>query len=431
MKTLAYPITASVLLLAVSPALAQLAPADPAPAPAPGPTPLAPVPAAPLDAPLDAPPPAAVTEPQPAWAAPAPAQAVAPVSTAVEPEGEEELAPDRVTVGKNGGFWQPGLLLQAWGLVRHLDNDDADVADTQTWFRIRRAELKMKGEIVPELVAYQVMIDPAKTIFRSATVPVTPPTDAEPSPGSVSVRQPGNDASILQDVYITFLSEYADVSIGEFKIPVSLEGYGSSSRLILPERALVSTTFGDRRDMGLRIEKKIGKTFYYYAGLFSGSGINQVDEDNEKEASLRVEVYPVEGLTLGAVGYATLGERDGSVRDRVEVDARYDAHNVLLQAEYIRGWDGEEEEGQRREGHGSYVAAGYTFLERIQPVLRVGFVDPNLDEDDDRTTHYDAGLNYYLRGQEARLTLSVSVFDQQAADAPSTIDGILAAQVSF
>ncbi|HYO95079.1 MAG TPA: porin, partial [Polyangiaceae bacterium] len=241
MKTLAYSITASVLLLAGSPALAQLAPADPAPAPAPGPTPLAPVPAAqPLDAPL----PAAAPEPQPAWAAPAPAQPVAPVSTAVEPEGEEELAPDRVTVGKNGGFWQPGLLLQAWGMVRHLDNDDADVPDTQTWFRIRRAELKMKGEIVPDLVAYQVMIDPAKTIFRSATVPVTPRTEGDPSPGNVSVRQPGNDASILQDVYITFLSDYADVSIGEFKIPVSLEGYGSSSRLILPERALVSTTFG-------------------------------------------------------------------------------------------------------------------------------------------------------------------------------------------
>ena len=51
----------------------------------------------------------------------------------------------------------------------------------------------------------------------------------------------GGSSSILQDVELTYLSDYADVSIGQFKIPISYEGYNSASKLIFPERALVMT----------------------------------------------------------------------------------------------------------------------------------------------------------------------------------------------
>jgi phosphate-selective porin len=81
------------------------------------------------------------------------------------------------------------------------------------------------------------------------------------------------------------LSEYADVSLGQFKIPISWEGYQSSSKLLFPERALSSRAFGDQRDIGLRVEK-IGP-IYYYAGLFNGTGLNRRDNNDKRCAASR------------------------------------------------------------------------------------------------------------------------------------------------
>jgi hypothetical protein len=298
-------------------------------------------------------------------------------------------------------------------------------------FRVRRAEVKIKGDISPGLVSYTIMFDPSKIIFAQTNVPVTG-SDAT-TPGSVSVLQPGADRAALQDLLITFQSEYADVSVGQFKNPVSLEGSGSASKLLFPERALVagnrSGGYGDRRDLGIKVEKKLGDHFYYLAGVYNGTGLNRVDEDNEKDIALRLEVYPVAGATIGGVGYTTVGKRNGAgaIRDRVEGDLRYDANDVFFQAEYIHAWDGPE--GSRIEGHGTYAALGYTFVKRIQPIVRVGMLDPNLDQSSDRTSHYEFGMNYYLRGQEARLAVSASAFDPQVGN--TRWEGIVAAQASF
>jgi len=320
-----------------------------------------------------------------------------------------------LSIGKNGGIFQPSALLQAWGFY----SDEPTPVST---FRIRRAEIKIKGDILPGLVSYGIMFDPAKVIPFTSTSLTTDGGD------TVDVLQPGGDRGVLQDLYVTFQSEYADVSIGQFKNPLSLEGgMTSASKLLFPERALVARLYGDKRDIGVKVEKKIGDFFYYQAGVYNGTGLNRADEDNEKDAALRLEVYPVAGLTVGAVGYTTVGERDGVIRDRVEGDLRYDANDVFFLGEYIHGWDGPE--GGRFDGHGVYGALGYTFVKRIQPIVRVGMLDADLDSPDNRTAHYEVGMNYYLRGQEARIALSASAFDPQVGD--TDWEGILAVQASF
>jgi hypothetical protein len=327
-----------------------------------------------------------------------------------------------LSVGKNGGIFQPNALLQAWGFY-------SDEPTPVSYFRIRRAEIKIKGDISPGLVSYGVMFDPSKLLpFSRSNVPVTgempPPTTA----GSVSVLQPGNDLGVLQDLYVTFQSEYADVSIGQFKTLVSLEGgMTSASKLLFPERALVARNYGDKRDIGVKVEKKIGDYFYYQVGLYNGSGLNHLDDDNEKDVGLRLEVYPVAGLTVAGAGYTTVGERDGLIRDRVEGDLRYDANDAFFIGEYIHGWDGPK--AARFDGHGVYGGLGYTFVKRIQPIVRVGMLDPNLDVSGNRTAHYEFGMNYYLRGQEARIGLSASAFDPQNGN--TRWEGILAVQASF
>jgi Phosphate-selective porin O and P len=289
-----------------------------------------------------------------------------------------------------------------------------------------------------------VMIDPSRVLDNAkATLPVTPATKGDPSPGSVSANNQGT-VTILQDFFITFMSDYADVSVGQFKIPLSLEGYGSASKLLFPERAVVSRRYGDIRDLGLRIEKKIGKNFYYYAGLFNGEGQNKLDSNAQKDASLRVEVYPVDGVTVGLAGYAGLHNRSttATTKDRLEADFKLDLASVVLQAEYIHGWDGPTSVA-RTESAGVYGVLGYTFMDKVQPLFRIGRYDPNVRGNakytvgerglsttpDDELTSYEFGLNYLLRGNDAKVQASWSLF--QFDQAKKLEQFILSAQAAF
>lgn len=364
-----------------------------------------------------APPPSAPAPPQEVAPAPGPeAVAVSPV-----PPIEDTTPPDRLSVGKSGGYFEPGALIQTWFYL-------GDPGATFTTFRIRRAELSAKGEIVPDLVSYKLMIDPAKLLkFREATVEIT---DEE---GDVIGEGTGlgapDDTSILQDVVITYQSEYADVSIGQFKTPLSYEGYNSSSKLLFPERAIGSKEFGDRRDLGIKVEKGFDR-FRYVVGLFNGGGINQLDSNNQKDLALRLEVLPIDAVMLGAVGYTSIGDRSQPTsKDRLEGDLRVEAENAILQAEYIHAWTGPK--GARVEGHSVYGVLGYRFFERLQPLVRIGMLDRDLDADDDQIVHYEFGANYYLRQHELKFQTSLGFFNPAGTGATTVKEFIFSAQAAF
>jgi len=411
-------LTATFVLFAAAPAFAQGDP-PPAPPPAPAPEPAPPPAAEPAPPAPPAPPP--VAEP-----APVPAAPVAPVAepTPLAPKQDAEPAPaKKVAVGKEG-FLQPAALLQGWLYVPRQKGVKAP-----STFRLRRAEIRVKGEIVPKRVAYQLMIDPAKVLDPGKS-------KVEAADGStIEVNQPAGAVSIMQDFFITFMSDYADVSMGQFKIPVSWEGYYGSSKLLFPERAAVARRYGDKRDIGLRVDKKLfDDKLYYSLSVLNGEGQNKADSNNQKDVGLRVEAYPIKEIMVGAVGYMGITERDRTgTKDRVEGDFRIEMANALFQAEYIRAWDVPLTGQDRIKGHGFYAAAGYTFFDRLQPTARVGFVDPNTDQDstakEDAHWVYEGGLNYYVQKHEAKLQASYSVFDYDKAKTRHEL--ILAAQVSF
>jgi len=375
---------------------------------------------APTAPPPETTPPATPTPVTPPIAATPPVEPPAP---APEAKPADAPPPKKLSVGKEGVF-QPGLLAQGWFILDHAD------ATTST-FRLRRAELSVKGEIVPKQVGYAIMIDPAK-VREFNTVTVSGPM------GDVKVRQPVTAVSVLQDFFITYISKYADASIGQFKIPVSWEGYNSSSKIILPERALVSSAFGDKRDLGLRIAKTFPKWGYSF-GLFNGAGLNNLDDNDQKDIALRLEVYPVKGLTIAGVTYDSLFQRElAASKDRWEGDVRYEHGPYLVQAEYIRARDGGV--SARVTGQGAYLALGYTIEDKalgsgsLQPVVRVGFFDSDVDNDvpatgADEVVHYDVGVNYYLRGHEMKLQGSYQ--RQQFDDKTANNQVIVAAQVAY
>lgn len=377
------------------------------------------------------------------WTAPLLAQtpasgpdAASPASALPAPEPEPA---DKLKVAKTG-FFQPGLNLQAWAVVQRSDANPDD--EWQSTLRARRAELRVKGEIVPETFAYQVMLDPARLLdFRRQTSSVEDPDGSEI--GTVETLQPppNGSSSVLQDLVVTYLSDYVDVSLGQFKIPVSLEGVGSAAKLYFPERALVSRYYGDRRDLGIKAEKKLER-FGYTVALLNGEGQNRLDSNDQKDLALRLELYPLAGVTVAAVGYTALGERHlRGTKDRVEADLKAELGDALLQAEYIRGWDKPADDEARVQGHGIYVLIGYTFFDKLQPVLRFGSLDPEIGEDRDgpatpedaldETNTYELGVNYYFKQHDAKLQLAGSLFDPEAAAAPTRLELILAAQLAF
>jgi hypothetical protein len=360
--------------------------------------------------------------------------AASPPTGTTPAAAEEEPWPDRVAAG-TGGFFRPGILLQGWFVTDVSDEQDVD-ADVTEMFRVRRAELSARGEIVPGWVAYALMIDAAKVLeFGSATIDVEnqdpPPTDPE-NPEQVTVRQPVSAVSVFQDYFTTFLTPYVDISLGQFKIPVSWEAYNSTSRLLLPERALVVRRLGDRRDLGLRLAKKFG-WFGFSAGVFNGAGLNTFETNDQKDLALRLEFYPVEGLTLAAVAYDSVGERDSAgTKDRWEGDVRYENGPFLFQGEYIFGRD-VGSDGTAISSNGFYAALAWTFIDALQPIVRASYWDPNLDENGtgntDELWQVDAGLNWYIRGNEAKLQLAYSRL--QWDDNTPGNEVILAAQVSY
>ncbi|HMJ55164.1 MAG TPA: porin [Polyangiaceae bacterium] len=391
-------------------ALAQTPPPPPdVPPPLPATSPTEPVPPSPNALPMTPPPPP--FEPTVPPPPPPPAPGDAP--------------PKKLTVG-TGGLFQPGLLLQGWFLFDGCPSCTGATPSSVSTFRIRRAEVHVKGEIVPKLASYAVMFDPAKVLEdKSTVVPVTPvdPT----TPQQVTARQPVSAISVLQDVFITFQSEYADVSLGQFKIPVSWEGYNSSSKLIFPERSLVSRQFGDKRDLGLRIAKTT-KYFGYSAGVFNGGGLNNLDTNNQKDFALRLEAYPIPSITVAGVIYSSVGQRNrAGTKDRYEADLRFEQEGILVQAEYIYARDITADYGPSFNGQGFYALAGYTFFDVLQPIVRLGYFDPNTGRDADQMWEYNVGLNYYIRKHESKLQINYSKFPQ----ARNEDQFIFAAQVAF
>ena len=372
---------------------------------------------------------------------PPPSDASAPATTAAAPAAPAAEAtgisapepPRQLEVGSSDGFFRPGLLLQGWYSAEFLGTAADEIDNT---FRIRRAELSAQGEIVPGWVRYKLMIDPAKVLeFGSATLVVDnqdpAPTDPD-NPEQVTVRQPVSAVSMFQDFFVTFLVPYVEISIGQFKIPVSWEGFGSSSRLLFPERAAVSRRFGDRRDLGLMLAKKF-EWFGYTLGLYNGAGQNNFDTNNTKDLALRLEGYPFEGLTIAGVAYLAVGDRgQAGTKDRYEGDLRFDYAGFLFQGEYIYAHD-VNASGADVHGHGFYAAVAYTIADLLQPCARVGYLDPDLDHEGTGTTdelwQIDAGLNWFLHRHEAKLQLSYSRLQYDERTPGNQL--ILSAQASY
>jgi phosphate-selective porin len=159
-----------------------------------------------------------------------------------------------------------------------------------------------------------------------------------------------------------------EIKVGQFKLPITMEGYGSSSRLDFAERSTLARTFGDQRDMGVMVESAGVPFVEYQVALVNGAGKNSFDNGPRKDVVARLALKPIPGVSVGGSTY--LGETyDSSIgaykmKNRAGVEAAVEQYGAMLKFEYMGGRDdlGSTVDGLvRAKPEGAYVTAGYRF----------------------------------------------------------------------
>jgi phosphate-selective porin len=288
-------------------------------------------------------------------------------------------------------------------------------------FDIRRARLDVKGNISPYW-GYRIQFDLAGT------------------------------AKIIDAYAELKLNDYFNFTIGQSLIPLSLENLTSSSKFEMIEFAQAVDALAARgkdiignqngHDLGIQLGGTLLKlkdrpVLDYRLGVFNGSGINTVDNNEAKDFATRLIVHPIVGLDLGAALYN--GSRfvpevkTGTVvttpsknvaRDRYGFDLSYDLKNFSLRSEYIHGTDDTID----RDGY--YVQGGYYFLDKkLQLLAKYDFYDVNKAVAKNASTWVVLGANLNLNAN-ARIQFNYT-FKQEEGPSIDNNFASVQAQIGF
>jgi phosphate-selective porin len=285
-------------------------------------------------------------------------------------------------------------LLQAWFTSGNLSRDT---------FRLRRTELKFSGNVTPQL-RWTLMFDPAKALSVNTTSSFTTPT-------TVTSTSTVNQASrVLQDAYISYEPLKAIGSdIGQFKLPLGLEGTQANVALDTIERALFMSdrarggALADLRDTGVQLRGKLGSRFDTFAAVTNGLGEvqNDVDRDEGKALLARTVFRPAKWMHFGASGaWSTDNGPLRGNRNRLGGEFQLQRAAFKLKSELMSGNDF----GIARVG--GYAHVGLR-LRAIEPLFRFDYWDPDVSGENSAANvterDYIAGANYYVREHNAKL----------------------------
>lgn len=321
----------------------------------------------------------------------------------------EKGLPSQIQVGH--GTLKVGGLFQGWYVY------DQDANDR---LRLRRTEIKLNGKITEaEPIEYTVMIDPAQVTEESSS-----------------------RDSILQDAFFTLgYIPHHTVDIGQYKVGIGEEGSRSSAKIETIERAFISRTFGDQRDIGVRLN---GEWDYldYNVGVFNGSGQNQSDANDQKDIAGRVVLKPfkdhelLKGFEVGASGYYRRDHGSTNEKKRLGYETRYEYKNLSLKGEYMTG-QGTASSNATSENatlaNGWYGQVDYTFdpwCPKLQGVVKFEGWDPNELSSNDKERDLTVGLNYFIDKYHAKAQLNYIHKDEQGNEIDN--DQVIGAlQVAF
>lgn len=267
----------------------------------------------------------------------------------------------------------------------HLSGNGSEGFDT---FRLRRGQIQLDAAIDPRLSG-TIMIDAAKDNIGSTN----------------------RANAMLQVLSLSYLlnkgkdsATYADA--GQVKLPLGYEGYLTSASLPLVERSMLFTQglYGNVYDTGVQLHGNAGK-LQYIAGVFNGLGEDQnnIATRDSKALAGRVLWKAADGLQIG--GSAAKGSNGGNITNFF---ASYTKSKWWLSGEYAKGDKGSG--NTIVPGDGFNLTAGYRLAPKLEAVVRYDtFNDTAAGEG--KANEETLGLNYYLKGDNAKIQLNLVKHD--------------------
>jgi hypothetical protein len=270
-------------------------------------------------------------------------------------------------------------------------------------FSVKSVYLGLSGKMVPQLT-YDITFDLAAT-----------------------------DGKPLRYIYLKYIPcAFCKVTMGQFAIPFSLEYFTSASMIESAERAKAVTTLSHQIDIGLMFEGDVlnNNLLSYSAALINGSGYNTTDNNEYKDAILRLSSCPVKNLTVAAAGMYGIQPRSGNNegdRIRYNATAKYEGYNLKVQGEYLHQLT-EQKNCTYKTANGFYVLAGYTLFSIIQPIVKYEEYDSDLKTGSNREYVTTAGFNAFIL-QNLKITADYRVKREEVE--VDNDEFILQAQVKF
>ncbi len=271
-------------------------------------------------------------------------------------------------------------LFQLWGIGNY------EKPTNHQYLRIRRAEIKLSGSYLKDW-KYFLMIDPAR-LLRA-------PGSSQPPIGNA-----------LQDFGVGYPpAENFEITVGQFKPPITAEGLDPSSGLALPERSLLTRVYDERRELGLRLSYK-QENWNVASMLSTGVPVSADESQTLQDLNTRAEWNPQKDSSIGA--FITIGKWSYSKKGRWGLNLRTKEEKFELSAEYVQGKDG------ARHSKGFTTEIGYWLQEDLEPIFRLELFSP----DQSIKTSGKAqtlGVNYILSKSNLKLQFAVSALQHMAA----------------
>lgn len=284
-------------------------------------------------------------------------------------------------------------------LTGYLQPRFQTLGDTASFF-LRRARFAVEGSITP-WASYRAQVE-MRTLGAVATPAASPLTLS------------------ATDLWIRMTHQRWGATVGQFRVPYSLESLLSSTALETSERSRIVNAA--KRDIGVQADWTLAGRLVLQAAMVDGEGPNRAtNPDNRMAYFARALVTPVKGLDLGG---AFEGYNDST---GANVQAMYRAPRWTARAEYI------DERNRRTQVHtrGWYGLAGYYAIpQRVEVVGRFEQFDPSDLVATDRSTGYLIGLQYFMRGDNFKILADYEAFREQAVQV-SNNRGVVQMQVRW
>lgn len=245
-----------------------------------------------------------------------------------------------------------------------------DIGDTKgvpNTFSIRRSEIAL-GAKVDEQFEWRVMIDPASsTLFKDAWIKWH--TDL----GSGAVKY---------------------IQVGQFKVPLTLEGTYSSAKIKIHDRPMIDRLYGDVRTVGIETGGVVGGA-NYRAMIGNGMGEDQPPKrDNNGHKALMGRAWmPAPFVSKDLVVGVSVGMDTSGQQYRLGTDVAWESNPYSVRAEVMTGSDRVGDKNLTRTGYwvqGAYLIPGTKW----EPVARFDVLDSSNPKESEKDI--TLGVSYYV-----------------------------------